>query len=101
MKTIIFYAILILIAFLFISKTQVSMYPFKVEIKNLAYGVGWLMFMLGLIIMLTDRSATEYKRGFEKGQKMILDKIDKDYVIISKKNIEKIKIKDKDGNELK
>lgn len=101
MKLIIFYAILILIAFLFISKVQINFHPFKIVVSNWIYGIGWLLFMSGLITMLTAKSTEEYSRGFEKGQKMMIDKLDEGYIIISKETIENLKTKDTNGSELK
>ena len=67
MKTIIFYIILILIAVIILAKTTISFDPFKIQAEQKMYALGWLLFFVGMVIMIVSTGTSNYEKGYKEG----------------------------------
>jgi FtsH-binding integral membrane protein len=54
MKSIIFFALVGVAAFLLLAKPQVSFSPFSVRFEALGYAIGWLMIIVGVSLISYD-----------------------------------------------
>lgn len=77
MKTIIFYAIVVLIAVIFISKTTINFSPFRMEAERKIYALGWFLFFSGMVIMLVSNAKDSYEEGYRKGADKVIEIIKK------------------------
>ncbi|MGB7842516.1 MAG: hypothetical protein WBL21_06985 [Salinimicrobium sp.] len=63
MLKIILYLILALVAFLFLANAKIQFSPFKVELQNWKYAVGFFLILIGIAFIRIDAEQKSKKEG--------------------------------------
>lgn len=56
---------------------KINFKPFKIQVTDYLYGIGWLMTIIGISILMVDAGNKKYKKGLDKGADIIIEEINK------------------------
>ncbi len=77
MKTIIIISIVLLFAFFIGAETKVTLKPFSVRFENLWMGIGWVLFIIGLNVVIMSARYKADKEGFKRGAEAVIEEMQK------------------------
>lgn len=67
------YGIILLMLFLFLAKTTISFKPFHIECKSVYAAAGWLLMVIGAVLIQTQGRLDGFKDAKEQSIKIIRD----------------------------
>lgn len=73
------YLILMVILFLYVARTTISMNPFRVSLERPMYALGVLVLAVGISIGICLISESSEREGYKRAQKDIMGEIKKVY----------------------
>lgn len=74
MKHVLIAGAAIVVLFLFLAKTKVSINPFKIEFESLLSAIGFMLVMAGIALIEVHHERVGYKKGLDYSTKEIKDK---------------------------
>lgn len=74
MKHVLIAGAAIVVLFLFLAKTKVSINPFKIEFESLLSAIGFILVMTGIAFIEVHHEKIGYKKGLDYSIKEIKDK---------------------------
>ncbi len=73
MYSIIYYAVLLTVLFLFVSSTTLHLKPISVEVKQPLRGLAFVLIFIGVILLESDA----YRQGYKKASGDMVDYLEK------------------------